>query len=185
MPYITVPDQTPGIRGLFMFKPSTGAALSALAQQMLRGPSSLTPGERETIAAFVSSRNDCEFCMRSHRAAAVAVIGEASGVDAVISDLDTAPTSDKMKALLTIAAKVQHSGLDVTEEDVAAARAAGAGDEDIHDAVLVAAAFCMYNRYVDGLRAITPSEQEAYDEMGVRLAEVGYMPPRPPEPVEV
>ena len=127
MPYIPVPDDTPGIRGLFQYKPATGAAMSALAQQLLRGASSLTPGERETIAAYVSSRNDCEFCMRSHRAAAVAVIGEADGVDAVIGDLGSAPVTDKMRALLGIAAKVQRSGLDVTEDDIAAARAAGGG----------------------------------------------------------
>ena len=134
------------------------------------------------LALAVSEANDCEFCMRSHRAAAVAVIGEADGVDAVIGDLGSAPVTDKMRALLGIAAKVQRSGLDVTEDDIAAARAAGASDEDIHDAVLVAAAFCMYNRYVDGLRAITPTEQVAYDEMGQRLAEMGYMPPSNTEP---
>jgi uncharacterized peroxidase-related enzyme len=130
--------------------------MRALAEVLLRGPSALTSAERETIAAFVSARNDCYFCHASHRAAAAHHPGGSYElVDLVRADYQNAPISPKLKALLTIAAKVQVGGRHVTTEDVARARAEGATDLEIHDTVLIAAAFCMYNRYVDGL-ARTP-----------------------------
>ena len=152
-------------------------ALSQLADALLVGDSPLSRGERETIAAYVSRRNECAFCMDSHAAAARHLLGdEHATVDAVLADPDTAPVSAKMKALLAIAAKVQRGGRIVTDHDVAAARAEGATDRDIHDTVLIAAAFSMYNRYVDGLATLRPDDPMAYAEMGRRLAEYGYAP---------
>ena len=174
MPRINVPE-LPGIVGLFAFKPSLSTPLKAFIQELLRGPSSLTPGEREMIAALVSTRNECRFCSHAHAAAAVhAMGGDRDTVACVIQDIDTAPVSEKMKALLRIAAKVQESGLAVTDGDIATARHAGAEDEDIHDTVMVAAAFSMFNRYVDGLAATTPTEPAVYDMIGKMLAEHGY-----------
>lgn len=180
MPHISVPEELPGILGLLAFKPDTAATVSAFTQQLLRGPSSLTPGEREIIAAAVSRRNDCRFCANSHTAAAVAVTGDRELVDAVLRDPASAPVSEKMRALLAVAAKVQGSGRDVADDDIAAARAAGASDEDLHDTVLVAAAFCMFNRYVDGLAANTPEDPAVYDMIGRELADNGYRPPPVP-----
>lgn len=175
-PFIDVPGDLPGIRSLFAFKPETGAALSAFAQTLLRGSSPLTPGERETIAAYVSSRNETYFCTQSHAAtAAVLVDGGRDVIDAVIEDVESAAIDPKLRALLRIADKVRQSGLAVTPEHVEQARAAGAKDEDIHDAVLVAAAFCMFNRYVDGLATIAPRERAAYEQMGAVLATAGYV----------
>jgi uncharacterized peroxidase-related enzyme len=147
-----------------------------LAEVLLRGPHTLTSGEREMIAAFVSDRNDCYFCHASHRAAAAHHLGgNYELVDAVTLDFETAAISPKLKALLAIAAKVQESGKQVTTEDVHRARTAGATDVEIHDAVLIAAAFCMFNRYVDGLATFTPRGEHAYDEMGQRMANEGYV----------
>ena len=147
-----------------------------LAEVLLRGPNSLTSGEREMIAAFVSSRNDCSFCHASHRAAAAHQLnGNYDLVDAVVKDARSAPVSGKLKALLAIAAKVQEGGKQVERADVERARAEGATDTEIHDAVLIAAAFCMYNRYVDGLATWTPTEPEVYDRMGQRMAQQGYV----------
>ncbi|MBF6297056.1 carboxymuconolactone decarboxylase family protein [Nocardia amamiensis] len=175
-PFIEVPGDLPGIRGLFAFKPETGAALSEFAQTLLRGSSPLSPGERETIAAFVSSRNKTYFCTQSHAAtAAVLVEGGRDAIDTVIDDVESASIDPKLRALLRIADKVRQSGLDVTQEDVENARAAGAKDEDIHDAVLVAAAFCMFNRYVDGLATIAPRERATYEQIGRLLATAGYV----------
>jgi uncharacterized peroxidase-related enzyme len=175
-PFIDVPGDLPGIRSLIAFKPETGAALSEFAQTLLRGSSPLTPGERETIAAYVSSRNETYFCTQSHAAtAAVLVDGGRDVIDAVIEDVESAAIDPKLRALLRIADKVRQSGLAVTPEDVEQARAAGAKDEDIHDAVLVAAAFCMFNRYVDGLATIAPRERAAYEQMGAVLATAGYV----------
>ncbi|WP_067462376.1 carboxymuconolactone decarboxylase family protein [Nocardia amamiensis] len=175
-PFIDVPGDLPGIRGLFAFKPETGAALSEFAQTLLRGSSPLSPGERETIAAFVSSRNKTYFCTQSHAAtAAVLVEGGRDAIDAVIEDVESAAIDPKLRALLRIADKVRQSGLDVTPDDVENARAAGAKDEDIHDAVLVAAAFCMFNRYVDGLATLAPRERATYEQIGQLLATAGYV----------
>ena len=179
MPYISVPEELPGILGLLAFKPETAATMSAFTQQLLRGPSSLTPGEREIIAAVVSRRNECRFCAMSHTAAAEQVTGVPELVNAVIRDPASAPVSEKMRTLLAVASKVQSSGLDVTADDIAAARAAGASDEDLHDTVLVAAAFCMFNRYVDGLAANTPTDSVTYEMIGRELADNGYRPPVP------
>jgi uncharacterized peroxidase-related enzyme len=178
VPHISVPEELPGIVGLLAFKPETAATVAAFTQQLLRGPSSLTPGEREIIAAVVSRRNECQFCTRSHTAAAELVTGDRDLVDAVIRDPASAPISEKLRALLAVAAKVQNSGLDVTADDIAAARSAGASDEDLHDAVLVAAAFCMFNRYVDGLATLTPDRPEAYAQHAKNLAEGGYLQER-------
>jgi uncharacterized peroxidase-related enzyme len=177
VPHIPIPDDLPGIRGLVAFRPETGRSLYQLAEALLVGDSPLSRGERETIAAFVSRRNECDFCMDSHAAAARHLLGDAHAtVDAVLSDPDTAPVTAKLKALLTIAGKVQRGGRTVTDDDVAAARAEGATDRDIHDAVLIAASFSMFNRYVDGLATLRPAHPAAYVEMGRRMAEHGYAP---------
>jgi uncharacterized peroxidase-related enzyme len=176
MPHISLPEGLPGITSAFAYRPDTAKPMRELAEVLLRGPNTLTSGERETIAAFVSSRNDCHFCHASHRAAAAHHMGgDYSVVDAVKRDVETAPVSAKLKALLRIAGKVQESGRRVTTDDVAAARAEGASDTEIHDTVLIAAAFCMFNRYVDGLATFTPIGDEHYDAMGHRMAHEGYV----------
>lgn len=177
MAYIKTGVNQPGIVELLFYKGSTGKALSNLAHTLLHGPSRLTPAERELIASYVSKLNDCEFCHQAHSASANTHLGdEGHTVSCLIENLDTAPVNDKLKALLRIAAKVQQSGKSVTTQDIEAARAAGANDEDLHDAVLIAAAFCMYNRYVDGL-GTTPADSGEYPDMGKRLAKKGYKYP--------
>lgn len=180
--YIALDEQRPGIAALLAFRPQTAAPLNALAETILRGPSPLTPGERETIAAYVSRRNECVFCCQTHAASARTHLGdEAETVDAVLADIHGAPIDEKLRALLVIAGRVAEGGLNVRLEDIERARAAGADDVAIHDAVLVAAAFCMYNRYVDGLGTWAPPEgSPAYAAMGARLATEGYGPPAAP-----
>lgn len=175
MSHIQLPDGLPGISGPLAFRPETAKPLRALAEVLLRGPSTLTSGEREMIATFVSARNDCHFCQASHRAAAAHHLeGHYALVDAVRDDYPSAAVSPKLKALLAIAGKVRESGKSVTSEDIAQAREQGATDLEIHDTVLIAAAFCMYNRYVDGLATFTPTDERAYDAMGARMAKQGY-----------
>src|SRR4051812_41080511 len=158
MPHIALPEGLPGITGGFAFRPETAKPMRELAEVLLRGPNTLTSGEREMIAAFVSSRNDCHFCQASHSAAAAHHLGgDYSPVDAVKRDFEQAPISPKLKALLAVAAKVQQGGKQVTPADVSRAKDEGATDVEIHDAVLIAAAFCMFNRYVDGLATMTPT----------------------------
>lgn len=174
MPHITLPADLPGMAGLHSFKPETAATLKAFTQQLLRGSSSLTVAERETIAAHVSTRNECGFCTLTHTAVAVHASGDREAVCAAIAEPSTAPVTARMRALLAIAGKVQRSGKDVTTGDIEAARSGGASDEDIHDTVLVASAFCMFNRYVDGLGATTPTDPAIYEMIGQHLAAHGY-----------
>jgi len=178
MPHISLPEGLPGISSGFAFRPETAKPMRELAHVLLHGPSTLSPGERELIATYVSSRNDCYFCQTSHGAAAAAHMGEDWGlVEQVKRDFAHAEVSDKLKALLTIAGKVQQGGKHVTTEDVARARELGASDAEIHDTVLIAAAFCMYNRYVDGLATWQPEDQAMYASMGEHLATHGYLTP--------
>ncbi|HEX5323218.1 MAG TPA: peroxidase-related enzyme [Capsulimonadaceae bacterium] len=175
MAHITLPEGLAGISGPLRQYPETGQHMTGLAQALLRGQSSLTPGEREIIATYVSSLNECRFCTRSHAAAAECLMGpESAVVGQVIQNVDQAAITPKLRALLAIAAKVQQGGRRVTSEDVAKARAEGADDKAIHDTVLIAAAFCMFNRYVDGLDTAQPDDPPFYGEMGKYLAEHGY-----------
>jgi uncharacterized peroxidase-related enzyme len=176
VPHIALPEGLPGITSGFAFRPETARPMRELAEVLLRGPNTLTSGEREMIAAFVSDRNDCTFCHLSHRAAAAHHHGGSyEAIDAVTRDYQSAPVSAKLKALLAIAAKVQESGTQVAVADVERARREGATDREIHDAVLIAAAFCMFNRYVDGLDTWTPEDPEVYRESGRTNAERGYV----------
>lgn len=178
MPHINLPVDIPGIGAAFAFRPETAAPMRKLAHILLFEPgdeASLSSRDRELIASYVSSRNTCYFCQTSHGAAAASHTGGSPQlVTAVCADPGTADISDKLKALLVIAAHVQADAKTVTAEHVERARELGATDIEIHDTVLIAAAFCMYNRYVDGLATWQPRDEEMYRSMGKRLAEHGY-----------
>lgn len=176
MAHITLKNENlPGISGLLDYAPDTAAPLRDLAEALLRAPSTLSSGEREIIASSVSWWNECEFCHNSHGAAAAANLG--ADIDLIYdirAGLVETPVSDKLRALLAIARKVQRGGKSVTTEDIENARTHGAVDREIHDTVLIAAAFCMYNRYVDGLGTWGPGDPEAYRASGEHLAQEGY-----------
>ncbi|WP_372634896.1 carboxymuconolactone decarboxylase family protein [Fodinibius sp.] len=180
MAHIDLNNDKPGIVGLFHFRPDTAKPLCELAETLLRGPSPLSSGEREMIASYVSYRNNCHFCHTSHGASAAHHFdGDLSLIDDIKKEFEQTDLSLKLRALLDIAKKVQKSGREVGEDDIQNAKEAGANDREIHDTVLIAAAFCMYNRYVDGLGTWAPEENEAYDEMGKMMAHEGYMRDRP------
>jgi len=183
MPHINLPEGYPGISAGFAYRPETAKPMRELADILLHQPNSLAPGERELIATFVSSRNCTTFCALSHGAAAANHLGNPSIVEKVKADFLSAPISPKLKALLIIAGKVQQDGKLVTETDVMAARTLGATDLEIHDTVLIAAAFSMYNRYVDGLGTLQPTNPDMYVQMGRHLAEEGYTKPSIGQPV--
>src|SRR3984885_3226589 len=152
MAHIRLPEGIPGILGPMAFSPETAKPLNALAEVLLRGSNSLSAADREMIATYVSSQNDCYFCQSAHGAvAAYRLGGDEKLVNDVKLNFESAGISGKLKALLNIAGKVQKGGKQVTSEDVARARQESATDKEIHDTVLIAAAFCMFNRYVDGL----------------------------------
>jgi len=182
MPYIDLPKEFPGIRSLFMFRPETAAPLNHLVQTLLHNPHpTLSAGERELIAAYVSSLNECKYCATTHGAISRHQFynegGDGTIVTQVLTEPETAPISEKLKALLRIAAKVQSGGKNVSEKDISDAKQEGATDIEIHDTVLIAAAFCMYNRYVDGLATWQPDNDAMYDKIGEQRAREGYYTP--------
>ncbi len=175
MPHISLPN-LPGIRGPMAFRPETSKPLNELVEVLLRHPNSLGQGERELIATYVSSQNNCHYCQSIHGAIAAAHLdGNEELVQCVKDDFRSAEISPKLKALLAIAGKVQQDGKKVTEADVQAARELGATDLEVHDTVLIAAAFCMYNRYVDGLATMQPNDPELYRQRGKMVARDGYV----------
>jgi len=176
MAHIALPEGLPGIRGPMAFRPETARPLNEIVDVLLRGPHSLTPGERELIATVTSAENDCGYCQTIHGAIAAHHLGgDEALVQQVKTDRDHAPISDKLKALLTIAAHTARSGRDVTTDDIARARAAGATDLEIHDTVLIAAVFCLCNRYVDGLATWMPDDPAFYRARAKMIAEHGYV----------
>jgi len=176
MPHIALPPEHAGIRSGFAFRPDTAKPMNELVEILLAGPSKLSKGERELIATYVSSRNCTHYCHSIHGMIAAAHLGgDESLVKKVKTDFMQAEISPKLKALLVIAGKVQQDGKLVTPEDVDTARKLNASDMEIHDTVLIAAAFCMYNRYVDGLGTVQPDNEALYRERGREVARKGYV----------
>ena len=174
MAHIDVPNDLPGIRGLLAFRPETAKPLSDLADVLLHAPASLSPGEREVIAAHVSHLNGCPYCESSHAAIAACHMRDEELVSAAVADPEAAAIPPKLSALLALAGRVQMGGRFVRAEDVERARREGATDLEIHDTVLIAAAFCMFNRYVDGLATWTPTDPASYRARAGAVAAHGY-----------
>jgi uncharacterized peroxidase-related enzyme len=177
MAHIDLGNELPGIRGPMAYRPETAGPLNELAEVLLRNDdNTLSRGERELIGTYVSSLNDCLFCQNVHGSLAQHYLEcDMPFIDAVKRDSLSTPISDKMKALLAIAGSVQKSGMSVTAAQIEAARAQGATDREIHDTVLIAAAFCMYNRYVDGLATWAPHDRQFFVDRAPRRAAEGYV----------
>jgi uncharacterized peroxidase-related enzyme len=174
--------EAPGILTAIRLTPGLGVHLRGLADELLVHDfpgATISRAEREMLATAVSAGNDCFYCMDSHGAFATAVL-ESVGLTerAPLIDVLKNGASDgfdpKMQALLNISRTVRGSGLDLSADDVQAALDAGASDADVQLAVLIAAAFSMYNRMVDGFRAQTPPSAEAYRARAAEIAAHGY-----------
>ena len=175
MPHIDFKNDFPGMRSALAYSPQTAEPMGVLAEILLRSTDGLQPAERELIGMYVSYLNDCFYCHHSHgEIACIYLGGDRELVEQVRKDYTQADISEKLKSLLAIAAKVQQGGKLVTAADVAKAKANGATDKDIHDTVLIAAAFCMFNRYVDGLATTTPTDMSSYPLRAKQVAEKGY-----------
>lgn len=178
----SLPPGAPGITAAMGLSPGLGVHLRGLADALLVDPypgTTLGRGERELLATATSAANDCFFCMDSHAAFATELLGRA-GEDDVPAMVEEArggaprTLSPKMRALLSIARAVARDARSLSRADVERALAAGATDADTQLAVLIASAFSMYNRMVDGLRAPTPPSPEPFAERAVAIADLGY-----------
>jgi uncharacterized peroxidase-related enzyme len=176
MAFIDLGNDLPGIRGPMIYRPETGAILNDLAEILLHDDNNtLSRGDREMIGAYVSSLNDCYFCQNVHGAMAQHYYQcDMTFIDQVKSDFMSADISGKMKSLLAIAGSVQKGGRHVTAVQIDEARKQGATDREIHDTVLIAAAFCMFNRYVDGLNTWAPQDRQVYVDRAPMRARDGY-----------
>lgn len=174
MPHIEIESHLPGITGLLEYRKDTGQPIRDLTQILMRGQSSLTEGERELIATIVSHGNQCRFCTTAHAAAADLLLGEKTTTQQIRTDIESAEVSEKMKALLTIAAAVGKNGRLVTPEMVERAKNEGATDAELHDTVLIAALFSLYNRYVDGMATAMPDNDAYFDTLADRIVHHGY-----------
>jgi uncharacterized peroxidase-related enzyme len=175
MPHISIPEGLPGIRGPLSIRPDVARPLSEFCEILMRADNSLTRGERELIATYVSSLNNCFFCEQAHGGVAQHYMQcDTAFIQQVKSDPSSTSLSTKLKALLCIAASVQKGGKFVTDIQIQDARTAGATDIEIHDTVLIAAAFCMFNRYVDGLDTSAPADIDFYISRAAHIAEEGY-----------
>lgn len=185
-----LPD-VPGISVAMRLSPGLGIHLRGLADELLVNDfpgATISRAEREMLATATSAANGCFFCMDSHGAFASALLeraGETSRLPAIEAiKLGTSDGLDaKMRALVHIARTVQRAPLGLTVADVEAATSAGATDADVQLAVLIASAFSMYNRMVDGLRARTAPDPAAYRGVAGEIAEHGYSNRPAPAPV--
>ena len=178
MPHISLRPDLYGITSLLDFRKEAAGPLCVLTHILLRGESTLSESERELIAGYVSYLNECKFCSQAHEAAACMLPGGSSEVtQALHQNIDVDGVSEKMKALLCIAAIVQKSGSAVKPSDIESAKQNGATDLEIHDTVLIAALFCFYNRYVDGLATVTPADPAYYETLAKRITTRGYTMP--------
>jgi uncharacterized peroxidase-related enzyme len=176
-----LPD-VPGILTAIRLTPQLGVHLRGLADELLVNDfpgATLERAEREMLATAVSAANDCFYCMDSHGAFANALLersGEGDRVPLVdaIKLGGSEGVGEKMRALLHVSRTVRREPRDLTDADVAAAHAAGASDADVQLAVLIAAAFSMYNRMVEGFRAKTMPSADAYRARAAEIAEHGY-----------
>ena len=174
--FINLENDLPGIRGPMQYSPETGNALNELAEILLHDDNNtLSRGEREMIGAYVSSQNDCFYCQNVHGALAQHYFEcDMQFIDDIKKDFQSASISPKLKALLSIAGSVQKGGKYVTTEQIEHAKNLGATDKEIHDTVLIAAAFCMFNRYVDGLNTRAPQDRQVYIDRAPMRAKDGY-----------
>ncbi|MCI5092360.1 carboxymuconolactone decarboxylase family protein [Phaeodactylibacter sp.] len=175
MAYIDSGNNRMGIVELLLYKPVTGKIISEFTNALLQGPSPLSVAQREMIATFVSHLNGCEFCYKMHKAVMESADAEEGEIlECAIYQVESEKVTPKLKALLKLAKLIQSNELHAMEKEISNAHAAGASDEEIHDTVLISSAFCMFNRYVDGLGANLPKDEGAYSSLGAFVAKQGY-----------
>lgn len=177
MAFIHLNNELPGIRGLLAYRKETAKPMGELVEILLRDDNNtLSRGDRELIATYVSYLNDCNYCQNVHGALAQHYMQcDTNFIEQIKNNVAQTAISAKLKALLHIAAKVQQSGKAVLAQDIESAKQQGASDMEIHDTVLIAAAFCMFNRYVDGLGTEAPTEKQFYIDRAARRATEGYI----------
>jgi len=175
MAHIPLDETLPGMRSLLAYRPAIAPAMTSLMEVLMRSDAGLSKGERELIGAMVSSLNDCFICHQIHGEIAQCFFdNNRQLIQQVKESYMDAPITARLKAILAIAASVQESGKAVSSAQVEAARNEGVSDMEIHDTVLIAAMFCMFNRYIDGLGVVSKDTPESFRERASMIAQMGY-----------
>jgi uncharacterized peroxidase-related enzyme len=163
----------PQILHLFAYKPEKTDHLARFTQEVMRGPSPLLPGQRELIAALTSKLNQCLFWIGSHAAVAAELLGDKDLVQSVLTNVDTAPLSDKDRSLYSFIRKMVDDSTSIGQDDVDRVLLAGWSDEALYDAITVCSLFQFYNNWIDAT-GVADMPVMAYEMSGKRLATVGY-----------
>jgi uncharacterized peroxidase-related enzyme len=161
------------IWNLLAFRPEASRHLARFSHVIMHEPAPLTPALRELIAAYTSSLNHCEFCMKAHAAVAGHLYENEELVWSVIRDLESSPLPDKEKALLRFVRKVTSAPASITSEDTAELRSIGWNDAEIYYAIFSSALFNFYNRIVSS-SGVHPVSDDAFRQYSERMAERGY-----------
>jgi uncharacterized peroxidase-related enzyme len=169
-----LPSLPPGavLLDVFRARPEIYRPLIDYHQALLRGPSPLSAGERELIAAYVSGLNACGYCHGVHAATAQAFGVPGETLTALLADVGSAPVAERLKPLLRYVGKLTSNPAKITPTDAEAVLEAGWDERALHDAVAVCALFNMMNRLVDGL-GIT-GDAEYFGVAADRLHGQGY-----------
>lgn len=172
MPFLaSVPDNARPSTILKQY-PDSGALIMDFTEQILRGPSSLTPAQRELIAAYTSGINTCRFCCQTHSATAEALGVEKGLIDSLVADIETAPVEEEMKPILRYVKKLTETPARMTQADADAIFAAGWDEDAFYHVVSICGLFNYYNRLIEGYGI--KSAPDYRDLIGQRLAEEGY-----------
>jgi uncharacterized peroxidase-related enzyme len=153
----------PDAAKLVFYRPDFyGAAAKEFTHQAMRGPSSWSVGDRELMAAYVSKVNDSAFCVGAHSATSRLAYQDGARVAAVLSDVDSAPVEEPLRATLRMLGKLTRSG-SVGAGDMREVLAAGASPRQVEDALAVCAAFNITDRLADafGFEVLSPEGFEA------------------------
>lgn len=165
-------EAIPEILHLFRFKRRSTNHLVSFTEEVMRGPSPLSPGLRELIGAYFSKRNQCSFCSDAHAAAAAQLL-EQELVDEVLEDLEKSRLDAPHKELFRYIGKLAENPARVTASDVNKLKAAGWSEEAIYDALTVASVFKFYNTW-NGGSGVQNMTSADYAHTGKVLSSLGY-----------
>lgn len=150
MPFFESFAKESEIGDVYRFEPRIWKHFTEFSRELMRGPSPLSPGERELIAGFVSGLNACEFCHGAHTAAAVAFGFPEDLMPVLLNDIDSAPMDERLKPILKYAKKLTLTPAKMIQADADAVFAAGWDELALHHAVAVVARYNLVNRLIHG-----------------------------------
>ena len=162
------------IWNLLAFRPKAAQHLARFSHEIMHEDAPISAAMRELIAAYTSSLNNCEFCMKAHAAVAAWLYQDEVLVWSVIRDMEGSALQESDKAMLRFVRKVTQDSGAISESDIAELHASGWDDTSIYYAIAACGLFNFYNRFVSA-NGVKPVSDEAFRRFGRRMAEYGYI----------